>query len=212
MQTTQAHSFAVFGLGRFGTSIVEHLARTDVEILAADRNLARVEAVADRVDQAVAGDASDPEFLRRIALEHFDVVVFAMGEDFESSVMGTMLAKELGCKRVVVKALDPRQAKILTRIGADQVVLPEVEMGAKIAKSLINASILDVFDQIDGVDITERHPDPSWIGKTLAEANIRRTANVEVLALIRDGRTQIPVNINTILAAGDVLLTVASKA
>ncbi|WP_179393768.1 NAD-binding protein [Lacticaseibacillus absianus] len=210
MKQAQAHSFAVFGLGRFGTSIVEHLAQSDAEILAVDRNLARVEAVADRVDQAVAGDASDEEFLRRVALEHFDVVVFAMGEDFESSVMGTMLAKELGCPRVVVKALDPRQARILTRIGADQVVLPEVEMGAKIAKSLVNANILDVFDQIDGIDITERRPDPSWLGKTLAEADIRRTAQVEVLALIRNGHTQIPVNIDTILAPGDVLLTVDS--
>lgn len=211
MKQKQAHSFAVFGLGRFGTSIVEHLAHSDVEILAVDRNLARVEAVADRVDQAVAGDASDEEFLHRIALEHFDVVVFAMGEDFESSVMGTMLAKELGCPRVVVKALDPRQARILERIGADQVVLPEVEMGAKIAKSLVNANILDVFDQIDGIDITERRPDPSWIGKTLAEADIRRTAKVEVLALIRSGHTQIPVNSDTILAPGDVLLTVDSQ-
>nr|WP_246287273.1 TrkA C-terminal domain-containing protein [Lacticaseibacillus absianus] len=83
-------------------------------------------------------------------------------------------------------------------------------MGAKIAKSLVNANILDVFDQIDGIDITERRPDPSWLGKTLAEADIRRTAQVEVLALIRNGHTQIPVNIDTILAPGDVLLTVDS--
>ncbi|WP_125579286.1 potassium channel family protein [Lacticaseibacillus suibinensis] len=211
MKNQQARSFAIFGLGRFGTSIVSHLAEEDVELLAADRDLARVEAVSAWVDQAVVGDASDEAFLTRLAIEHFDVVVFAMGEDFESSVMGTMVAKERGCPRVVVKALDPRQAKILTRVGADQVVLPEVEMGAKIARSLVNANIIDAFAQIDGIDITERRPDPQWVGKTLAEADVRRSAGVEVLALIRDGKPQVPVKAETVLAAEDVLVTVASE-
>lgn len=211
MKNQQARSFAIFGLGRFGTSIVSHLAEEDVELLAADRDLARVEAVSTWVDQAVVGDASDEAFLTRLAIEHFDVVVFAMGEDFESSVMGTMVAKERGCPRVVVKALDPRQAKILTRVGADQVVLPEVEMGAKIARSLVNANIIDAFAQIDGIDITERRPDPQWIGKTLAEADVRRSAGVEVLALIRAGQTQVPVKAETVLRAEDVLVTVASQ-
>ncbi|KRN24494.1 potassium channel family protein [Lacticaseibacillus camelliae] len=211
MKTVQARTFAIFGLGRFGTSIVAHLAENDVEILAADRKPARVEAVADQVDQAVVGDASDDGFLQRVAIEHFDVAVFAMGEQFEASVMATMMAKERGCRRVVVKALDARQAKILTRIGADQVVLPEVEMGAKIAHTLVNANILDVFDQIPGVNITERRPDPQWVGKTLAQADIRRTAGLEILALIRAGRPQIPVAPSTILAADDVLLTVNTK-
>lgn len=211
MKNQQARSFAIFGLGRFGTSIVSHLAEEDVELLAADRDLARVEAVSAWVDQAVVGDASDEAFLTRLAIEHFDVVVFAMGEDFESSVMGTMVAKERGCPRVVVKALDPRQAKILTRVGADQVVLPEVEMGAKIARSLVNANIIDAFAQIDGIDITERRPDPQWVGKTLAEADVRRSAGVEVLALIRDGKPQVPVKAETVLAAKDVLVTVASQ-
>lgn len=211
MKKQQARSFAIFGLGRFGTSIVSHLAEEDVELLAADRDLARVEAVSAWVDQAVVGDASDEAFLKRLAIEHFDVVVFAMGEDFESSVMGTMVAKERGCPRVVVKALDPRQAKILTRVGADQVVLPEVEMGAKIARSLVNANIIDAFAQIDGIDITERRPDPQWIGKTLAEADVRRSAGVEVLALIRTGQTQVPVKAETVLRAEDVLVTVASQ-
>lgn len=211
MKKQPARSFAIFGLGRFGTSIVSHLAEEDVELLAADRDLARVEAVSAWVDQAVVGDASDEAFLTRLAIEHFDVVVFAMGEDFESSVMGTMVAKERGCPRVVVKALDPRQAKILTRVGADQVVLPEVEMGAKIARSLVNVNIIDAFAQIDGIDITERRPDPQWIGKTLAEADVRRSAGVEVLALIRAGQTQVPVKAETVLMAEDVLVTVASE-
>ncbi|MCI1894223.1 MAG: TrkA family potassium uptake protein [Lactobacillus sp.] len=211
MKNQPARSFAIFGLGRFGTSIVSHLAEEDVELLAADRDLTRVEAVSAWVDQAVVGDASDEAFLTRLAIEHFDVVVFAMGEDFESSVMGTMVAKERGCPRVVVKALDPRQAKILIRVGADQVVLPEVEMGAKIARSLVNANIIDAFAQIDGIDITERRPDPQWIGKTLAEADVRRSAGVEVLALIRTGQTQVPVKAETVLRAEDVLVTVASE-
>ena len=84
-------------------------------------------------------------------------------------------------------------------------------MGAKIAHTLVNANILGVRDQIPGVDITERRPDPQWVGKTLAEADIRRTAGLEVLALIRAGRPQIPVPPSTILSADDVLLTVNTR-
>ncbi|KRK70527.1 potassium channel family protein [Lacticaseibacillus nasuensis] len=205
---SEQHSFAVFGLGRFGTSIVTHLAAHDVELLAVDRDHDRVNAIAEFVDQAVTGSADAEELLARIGVEHYDVVVFAMGEAFESSVMATMIAKERGAKRVVVKALNERQAQILRRVGADQVVLPEVEMGAKLARSLVNPNILDVIDQTNGISLTERRPDPEWVGQTLAEANIRATANLEVIALIRQRRTYIPAPADLALAADDVLVTI----
>ncbi len=204
-------SFAIFGLGRFGTSIVTHLSTHDVEILACDKNVARVEEISDIVDQAVAGDASDEEFLKRVEVNHFDVVVFAMGEQFETAVMATLSAKELGCKRVVVKALTDRQAEILKRVGADRVVLPEVEMGAKVARSLLNPSILDVFNAVDGISITERHPEPEWVGKTLTDADVRRTANISIIGMIRDGKTSIPVRTDETLREDDVLLTLDNE-
>lgn len=205
---TQAKSFAVFGLGRFGTSIVSNLAKKNVEILAVDRDQARINDIAELVDHAVVGEASDEELLTKVGIEHFDVVVFAMGEEFESSVMATMIAKEQGAKRVVVKALTTRQAQILTRVGADKVVLPEVEMGARVAKSLVDPDILDMIDQTNGVGIAERHPDPAWVGKTLAEAAIRQRDHIEVLALIREGETLLPVPPTTILQESDILLTI----
>lgn len=126
---SEQHSFAVFGLGRFGTSIVTHLAAHDVELLAVDRDHDRVNAIAEFVDQAVTGSADAEELLARIGVEHYDVVVFAMGEAFESSVMATMIAKERGAKRVVVKALNERQAQILRRVAPIKSSCPRWKWG-----------------------------------------------------------------------------------
>lgn len=205
-----AKSFAVFGLGRFGTSIVKTLSASQNDVLVVDRDPKRVNKVADLVDQALIGEAGDEELLQRIGIEHFDVVVFAMGEDFEGSVMATMAAKELGAKRIIVKALTRRQALILERVGADKVILPEVEMGAKLAKSLINPNLMEVIDQVNGVDIIEQRPEPEWVGRTIKEARLRQTAHLEVVALIRNGQVQLPINPTTVLKEDDVLLTLES--
>ncbi|KRO16476.1 potassium channel family protein [Lacticaseibacillus saniviri] len=204
----QAHSFVIFGLGRFGTSLVKNLATYDVELLVVDKDMNKVNEIIDTVDHAVTGDASDEDVLDRIGIGDFDVAVFAMGEDFEAAIMATMMAKEKGTARIVVKALDKRQAKILYRIGADQVILPEVEMGAKVAKSLVNPNILDFLDQANGISITEMHPDAKWVNQTIAEANIRQEAHINILAMIRDDHVTIPVKPTTILQANDVLIVI----
>ncbi|MFD1431892.1 potassium channel family protein [Lacticaseibacillus yichunensis] len=204
------HSFAVFGLGRFGTSLVSHLAQADVEILAVDREMARVNTVVDQVDRCVTGDASDEALLKKLDIAQFDVVVFAMGEEFESSVMATMIAKELGAPHVVVKALAPRQAAILRRVGADQVVLPEVEMGAKVAQQLVDPNVLDVLDRA-GVTISEQHPDEAWVGKNIIEADLRNRAGLNVLAVVRNGAVQVPVDVAQPLQASDILITLAAS-
>ncbi|KRM71690.1 potassium channel family protein [Lacticaseibacillus brantae] len=211
MNNLKATNFVVFGLGRFGTSLVHNLVAQDVAVMVVDKDAQKINDIADRVDQAVIGDASDEDVLDKIGIGDFDVAIFAMGEEFEATIMSMMMAKEKGTKRVVVKALDPRQAQILTRLGADQVVLPEVEMGEKIAKSLVNPNILDVIDQANGIAISEIRPDTAWINHTIAEADIRQKAKITVIAIIRNQATIMPVTADLTILADDILIVIQNK-
>jgi len=212
MNNLKATNFVVFGLGRFGTSLVHNLVAQDVAVMVVDKDAEKINDIADRVDQAIIGDASDEDVLDKIGIGDFDVAIFAMGEEFEATIMAMMMAKEKGTKHVVVKALDPRQAQILTRLRADQVVLPEVEMGEKIAKSLVNPNILDVIDQANGIAISEMRPDSAWVNHTIGEADIRQTAKVTIIAVIRNQQIMMPVTASLTILADDILIVIQNQA
>lgn len=125
-------NFAILGLGRFGMSIIETLSQYDVNILACDHDEARVSLATEYATHVIQGDLSDEKTLIKIGLNDFDVVVLAMGESFETSLIATMIAKEQGARYIIVKARNQRQEKILKNNGANKVVLPEYEMGYNI--------------------------------------------------------------------------------
>lgn len=203
--------FAVLGLGRFGQSIVKTLAEYDVHILAVDRNADRLHEVTDYATRAVQADVSDEAAMERLGIGAFDVVMLTMGEDFEASVLATMTAKEKGAKMVVVKAYGLRQKKILESVGADRVILPEVEMGSKIARQLVRPNILDVLGDTGRFQITEMHPPAEWVGKSVRQLDLRHARGLNVLALIRGSEHLIPVPPDLALAEADVLVTLCDQ-
>lgn len=198
--------FAVLGLGRFGMSIVKTLAQYDANILACDKDAAHLHEATDYAAHVVQADAADEDAMRKLGLGNFDVVVLAMGEDFEATIMAAMLAKELGAGKVVAKAFGHRQQKILESIGVDKVVIPEVEMGAKVAKSLVNPNVLDVLERSGSLTITEMLPQSEWVGKTIGEADIRREHGYTILAIVRGNQTIIPVGTDTEVHENDILV------
>lgn len=199
--------FAVLGLGRFGMSIVKTLAEYDANILACDRDPARLHEATEYAASVVQADAADEDAMKKLGLGNFDVVVLAMGEDFEASIIAAMLAKELGAGKVVAKAFGARQKKILESIGVDEVVLPEVEMGAKVARNLVNPNVLEVLERSGRQTVAEIMPRQEWIGKTIGQADIRRHYGYTILAIVRGNETIIPVAVDTVLVEGDVLIT-----
>lgn len=199
--------FAVLGLGRFGTSIVETLASLNEHVLAVDNDEASLHDVANCATAVVKADVTDETAMAKLGLGNFDVVIIAIGEDFESSVMATMMAKEQGAKYVLVKARGRRQRAILERIGADRVVLPEFEMGARIARTLARPNVLDVLDNTDQYTIQEMRPDDSWIGKTIQESNIRKTSGQMIMAIRRGGEIIMPVIPDEVIVPDDILIT-----
>lgn len=159
----------------------------------------------------VQADVADENALVKLGLGNFDVIILAMGEDFEASQIATMIAKENGAKYVVVKARNQRQKKILDSIGADDVILPEYEMGAKLARKLAGSNAMDILDDSEFYTITEMRPFDEWLGKTVQQADIRRQHGITILATRRGETLTIPVAQDKIITIDDVLIVLSEK-
>ena len=160
-----AKSFAVIGIGRFGESVAQTLCTLGHEVLAVDRDEARIAAVADHVTHAVVADTTDERALKRIGVRNFDCVIISVGDDIRASILTTVLAKEQGAQLVIAKASDKLHARLLEKTGADKVVLPEHEAGVRLARSLVSGSIIDYLDLSDKYSINETLIPAAWVGK-----------------------------------------------
>lgn len=210
MSNSKSNSnFAVLGLGRFGMSIVQTLSSYDMNVLACDREETKLQRATEYATHVIQADLSDETALAKLGLGNFDAVVLAMGEDFEASQIATMIAKESGAGRVIVKARNNRQKKILLSIGADEVVLPEHEMGAKLARKLVNANIVDILEESEHYVITEMRPRAEWVGKTIRQADIRRKHDLSILAVRHGGKLSLSISPNRVISADDVLITLS---
>ena len=179
--------FAVLGLGRFGTSVATHLAETGAEVLVVDQDESNVHDVADLVTYAVQGDISDPDTLMSLGIGNLDAVIVAIAGNMEASVMATILAKEQGVPYVLAKAQNEMHGKILEKVGADNVIYPEKEMGARIARNLTVGNFIDLFELSSKVSMVEMIVKPEWEGRTLVELDLRGRYGVNVVAVKRGG-------------------------
>ena len=185
-------SFLVIGLGRFGTPLAMELCKLGHEVLAVDVKEDRVQAVADQVTHVVTGDARDPEVLRTVGAGNFDCAVVAAGGDVGNSALIVLSLKELGVPRVVGKAHSEVHRRVLEKIGADLVVYPEREMAVRLAQNLSNTNVLNYIELSSDFSIVERHVPQRWLGKSLAELNIRAKYHVTIIA-VRDEKDGISV-------------------
>lgn len=207
----KATQFAVIGMGRFGLSLVKSLSEHGVHILACDRREDRLQMATEYATHVAQMDAGDEHAMEKLGIGNFDVVVLAMGMDFQASVLATMTAKELGAGFVVVKAYGYREKKIFESVGADMVVIPELEMGAKIARKLVQPDIVDVLEETSLFQITEMHVLKEWVGKSVRQSDIRKRYRISLLAVIRGEKTIIPVNPEEVLQADDLLIALCEK-
>lgn len=180
-----AERFAVIGLGRFGRRIAVNLARSGAEVIAIDRDREIVEDLRDRVTLAVALDATDESALKLQGVDRIDVGVVAIGHDFEANALTVVTLKALGVKRVISRAANRTQARILGRIGADSVVNPEDETADRWAHKLMAPFLVDHIELAEGYGLVQLATPRPWVKKTLAELDIRRTYNVNIVAIKR---------------------------
>lgn len=200
--------FAVIGLGRFGTSVAETLARMGYDVLAVDINADRVNAVMDVVTHAVQVDALDEHTLRSLGIRNFDVVIVAIGEDLQANILLTVMLKEMGVKTVVAKARTELHGRVLAKVGADKVVFPERDMGVRVARALVAANIIDQIELSPDYSIMELIAPPEFIGKSIGESGVRMKYGVTVLAIRRGRDVIISPGARQTVEEGDILVVV----
>jgi len=175
--------FAIIGLGRFGSRLASNLTAAGREVIAVDRDIALVDEIKDRVTMAIAFDATDEQALRSHGIDQVDVAVVGIGDDFESTALTTVTLKQIGVPRVVSRAMTRTAARILTRIGADEVVNPEDESADRWCGRLVNPSFLSHHTFSPGFSVVEVRTPEAWVGKTLKELNVRVNTGVLVIAV-----------------------------
>lgn len=188
--------FAVIGMGNFGASIAKTMANAGGDVIAIDRNMLLIQEVAETVPNAVCADSRDIEMLREAGVQDADTVIVAMGSHLEDAVETILNLKELGVKHIISKANSTRYGYVMERIGADQVIEPENEMGQRIAISLMNPKISDIYQMNDDFAIMEIKAPELWVGRQMAQLNLRELYGVNVIGIRRNGEKKVDINVN----------------
>jgi len=201
--------FIVIGCGRFGSSVAKTLYQMGHDVLAIDADEEIVQNISEYVTHAVQADATDENSLRALGIRNFDVAVITIGADIQSSVMATLIVKELGIKYVVSKAQNEMHAKVLYKIGADRVVFPERDMGMRVAHNLVASNILDYIELAPEFSIMEISALEEWYGKSLLDINIRSKYGINVMAL-KNNNNEINVSptAKDIIQEGDIMVVI----
>ncbi|WEA52975.1 TrkA family potassium uptake protein [Weissella paramesenteroides] len=204
-------TYAIVGLGRFGSSLLESLIDADQEVLVIDKNPTLVENYMDTATHAVIADAQDEDALRDLDLASFDHVVVAIGHNQQASILTTILLKDIGVRHVIAKAENNLHARVLDKVGADQVVRPENEMAHRLAEQLMTPNLLNFIDLGDKHSLGEiKIGNLRFANKTIEELDIRKNYGLNIIAIRSEDRVVITPEPDEIIQVGDVL-TVAGE-
>lgn len=176
---------AVIGLGEFGSATAIGLAKHGVEVIAVDNNMDRVNAVKEEVALAVRMDASQESALHAHAIAEVDVLIAAIGANFEAQVLVVVHAKEMGIKKIVARASTPDHRRVLRAVGAHEVLNPEEEAARWMVQRLLITDISSYFELAEGFSVVEVSAPPGVVGKRLDELNLRRRFRINLVALKR---------------------------
>ena len=183
-------TYAVFGLGRYGLAVAKELVRCGMEVLAVDMDETLVNAAIADIPYCKCADVTDIEVLKQLGIKNVDVVIIAMAQSLEASVMATMLCKELGVEKVVAKCSSEMNCKILEKVGADKAIFPEKESGMRLAKNLLSSGFIDAVEISKDVSMMEIEVRDEWVGKTLMELNLRAKYSLNVVAIIKNKKIE----------------------
>jgi trk system potassium uptake protein TrkA len=204
----------VVGLGIFGFNIAKDLFENGFEVVAIDKNKEVINRIRDYSTKAVLADATDKELLEMIGIQPEDIVIVSFGEDLAASTLLTLHLKEMNVKSIIVKAPNEDHKRILEKVGATEVIIPEAEMANKVAKSLISPNVLDYLPVSEDFTICEVAPPAGFQGKTIADLRLRGDYHIEVIA-IRDVLTdkiQLVPRADFVIKDSDILIVLGKEA
>ena len=204
-------TYVVIGLGKFGTAVARRLFELGNEVLAIDDSAEKVQHIEHNVTYAVVADARDENALRSLGVKNYDCAIVAIGTDLAASVITTLNLKGLGVPHVICKATDDTQKQALEKIGADRVLIPEREIGIKLAQTISSSSILDFIELSNEYGIAELPTPAAWVGKTLRALNVRAKYGLNIIALKSGGKVDVSPAADVELQADAVLVVVGSN-
>lgn len=205
-------TYAVFGLGRYGTAVARELVENGMEVIAVDAAQKIVNDAAAYLPVCKCADITDAEVISRLGIRNIDTVIVCMASNLEASVMAVTLCKEVGVKTVIAKCANEMQQKILLRVGADKVVFPENESGIRLAKNLLSSGFIDMISLSKDVSMIEIEVKDEWCGKNLIELNLRKKYGFNIVAIKKGETVDVNINPELPLEAETTLIVIANVA
>lgn len=179
-------NFAIIGLGNFGATVARKLSELGCRVTAIDSDKAKVQPLNDVAHLAILADATDRSFLQNLEVDSYDCFVVSTGKDSHAAILITLHLKELGAKKIIVKANSSDHARILTKVGATEAVIPEKQMAERLSHSLAKPNLIDSLPLTGGFYVAELAPPEDFVGKQLLEVQLRSRYHVQVIA-VKDG-------------------------
>lgn len=205
-------TYAVFGLGRYGSAVARELADSGIEVIAVDHDRAKVNALSAVLPVCKCADVTDPEVIKQLGISNIDVVIISMASSLEASVMAITLCKEAGVPTVIAKCSDEMHRKIFMRVGADKVVFPESESGVRLAKNLLSSGFIDMISISKDVSMVELDVKDEWVGKSLIDLNLRKKYDINVVAVRSGSSVCVGIDPMTPLVKDEKLIVIANTA
>ncbi len=174
---------AVIGCGQFGSSVAQTLSELGHEVLVIDENEELIDAIADKVSHAVVADVMVEGTLSDLGIGNFDVVIIGMSTSFQASIMATIVAKDLGVPIVVAKVRDSLHGRVLKKVGADQIVIPEKDIGKRLAYTLTNKNIIEFIEVSEDFSMLEMVVPKEWAGKSIIDLKVREKYGINIVAV-----------------------------
>lgn len=203
--------YAVLGMGSFGESVALTLENMGCDVLVMDDSYEKIQDISDKVSYAMKADVSDPDALQALGGKNLDGVVVAVSENLEAGIMATMLCKEMGIPLVVAKAKNKLQGAILKRVGADRIVYPEIEMGSRVAKSLVSREFMDWIELSNDYSMVEIAVPDKWVGRTLVDINVRERLGINVVGIIINGKIDVTLDPQKPLPEDGILIVIGAN-
>ena len=204
-------SFAVIGLGRFGSAMAHTLVELGQDVIGVDSDEDRVRELAEVVSQAAQIDATDLRALKEVGVHDVDVAVVSIGENIEASLLAVMQVMELGVNEIIAKAVTPLHGRILQKLGVKRVIYPERDMAIRVAHSLVVPNSLDYIELSRDFSIVEIPAPIEFLGKSLKQLELRPRYGLTLIAVKRKSDnsdsevTNISPSADEVIQAGDVL-------
>jgi len=203
----------VVGLGIFGSQLARQLFEKGIEVIAIDKNRDVVQKIRDHSTKAVVADATDKDVLESIGIDAGDTVVISFGEDLSASTLLTLYLKEMKVREIIVKVPNEDYKRILLKVGASEAIIPEREMANKVARSIISPNVLEYLPISEDYTICELAPPTAFIGKSLAELDLRKKYQLQVIAIrdVLSESMQLVPRASAIIKDSDVLVIIGRE-